>query len=382
MKKDIYIYYAFSFLLGFYIANGTTVLFERVLNFSYSQVFTLGAVYMLMFILFEIPSGALADLIGRKKCIALGCLLLTAAAIASGISNTFVQLFFSFFLWAMGFSCISGANEALLYDRVNNEEIYGKVLGKSLLLGLVGTTLAGVLGPWLFSHNFRFPYFFSAIPFFLGGLIILFFYEAKIEGKFTIRQHLMQMWSASHTAFGNKFIRWAGLFLALIFAISYTMSNAYQPYLQNIGFNVKAFSVILPAMFLFGGFGSMASRKLYDYLGENKLFIVTLLLLALSLGLLGLFAVKFALIALFLYSFIQGIASPLISTYSNRYIASHERATVLSVQSMVSTVAASLPLFLFGFLTDKFGLNNLLITLGSIILIAGIALIITKPKAA
>src|SRR3989344_9619325 len=108
LRKDIIFYYLFSCLLGFYSANGTTVLFERVLGFSYSRIFILAAVYMLMFILFEIPSGAFADLLGRKKSIALGCLLLTLGAITSGLSNNFWQLFLSFFLWAAGFSCISG----------------------------------------------------------------------------------------------------------------------------------------------------------------------------------------------------------------------------------------------------------------------------------
>jgi MFS family permease len=282
----------------------------------------------------------------------------------------------------MGFSCISGANEALLYDRLNNEDLYGQVLGKSYLFSLVGTTLAGILGPYLFSQYFRFPYLFSTIPFFLAGLIILFFYESEVKGKFTIRHHLRQMRDASKVTYGNRFIRWAGFVLALVFAVSYTMSNAFQPYLQNIGFNVKTFSIILPAMFLFQGLGGFVSRKFYNYLGENKLFVLSLLLLALSIGLMGIFAVKITVLALFAYTFIQGVAAPLVSTYSNRYIASHQRATVLSVQSMGSTVAAALPLFLFGFLTDKFGLNKLLITLGIIILLASITLISTKPKEA
>src|SRR3989344_728623 len=145
MKRDIFIYYIFSFFLGTYIANGTTVLFERVLEFSYSQIFTLGAVYMLMFILFEVPSGAFADLVGRKRSVALGCLLLVLGALATGMSTNFAQVTASFLLWAAGFSCISGAGEALLYDRLNDEKRYGKVLGTSMLLGLFGTILAGII---------------------------------------------------------------------------------------------------------------------------------------------------------------------------------------------------------------------------------------------
>jgi hypothetical protein len=51
-RRNILLYYAFSFLVGFYIATGTTVLFERQLGLSFAQIFTLDAIYMLMFILF------------------------------------------------------------------------------------------------------------------------------------------------------------------------------------------------------------------------------------------------------------------------------------------------------------------------------------------
>src|SRR5688500_9633884 len=61
-RHNVALYYAFSFLAGFYIATGTTVLFEQKLGLSYAQIFTLDAIYMLMFVLFEVPSGALADL--------------------------------------------------------------------------------------------------------------------------------------------------------------------------------------------------------------------------------------------------------------------------------------------------------------------------------
>lgn len=379
-KRDIIIYYAFNFLLGFYIANGTTVLFERVLNFSYSQIFTLGAVYMLMFTLFEVPSGAFADLVGRKKSIAAGCFFLALGAIATGLSHNFPQVFASFFLWALGFSCISGASEALLYDRLNDESAYSRVLGRSMLFGLFGTILAGVVGPYLFNVNFRYPYLASAVPFLLAGMAVLFIKESGAAGNFSLGSHWTQIVKGTKTAFHNKFIIWAMLVLALTFAVMYTMSNAYQPYLQGIGFPVAMFSFILPVMFLFEGLGGFSSGNLYKWLGENKLFWLTLFLLGLSVGFLGYFPVKMILVSLLVYTFVQGVARPMISVYSNRYISSEQRATVISVQSMFSTIAAALPLFLFGFLSDKFGINNLLLILGAIVLVSGILLMVFKPK--
>src|SRR5690349_21613218 len=110
-QRNILLYYAFNFFVGLYLATGTTVLFEQKLGLSFTQIFTLDAVYMLMFILFEIPSGALADLIGRKKTILAGLAVLVVGAIATGNAHTFYQLFGTFFIWACGFSLISGSSE-------------------------------------------------------------------------------------------------------------------------------------------------------------------------------------------------------------------------------------------------------------------------------
>lgn len=380
IKKDIVIYYLFSFLFGFYLANGTTVLFARALEFSFQQIFILGAVYMLMFVIWEIPSGALADLIGRKKTVMAGCFTLAVAAVATGISSTFIQVLFSFLIWALGFSLISGANEALLYDRLNDSRSYTRVLGKSQFFFLIGAALAGILGPYLFSVNFRFAYLFSSIPFFLGGVTIAFFSETLYKHEFSFRQHLEQVKTGVKIAFQNKFILWATGIMSLTFGASYTFSNSYQPFLQDIGFSIRAFSVILPIMFVGEAIGGSVSWKLNAWLGENRIFRLSVILIALTLAVLGIFPAKAVLIVLLLYTFLQGVVRPVISGYSNRCLEPQHRATVISVQSMIATVTAALLLFLFGFLTDRIGINNLLIVLGGLVLTLGAVLLLAKPS--
>ena len=156
-RRNLILYYAYNFLVGFYIATGTTVLFERRLGLSFAQIFTLDAIYMLMFILFEIPSGALADVIGRKKTLLGGLGILVVAAFATGSAQNFTHLFLSFFLWAMGFSLVSGSSEALIYDTLKNEKHFHQISGRALSFSVAGLALAGIVGPLLFSRDFRLP---------------------------------------------------------------------------------------------------------------------------------------------------------------------------------------------------------------------------------
>ncbi len=94
----------------------------------------------------------------------------------------------------------------------------------------------------------------------------------------------------------------------------------------------------------------------------------------------GLFAAKLSLLFLFGYNLLQGVLDPVTSAYTNRHIEGELRATIISAQTMVATFVAALMLFGFGALTDKVGLNNLLIILGGVVLFFGALLLFFKPR--
>jgi MFS family permease len=381
-KRNVLIYYCFSFLTGFYIATGTTVLFERQLGLSFSQIFTLDAIYMLMFILFEIPSGALADLLGRKKTLLAGLAILTVAAIATGNAQNFLHLLLSFFTWALGFSLISGSSDAMLYDSLRDEKLYHRISGRALFFSTIGLAAAGVVGPLLFARHFRLPYLLSAFPF-AAALFVMAFYREPTTAtrqKFSLKSHVKQIRLGAEKAFSSRFILWSTGALALVFTVSYTFASSYQPYLTQIGFTVSQFAFILPLLFVIEAFGGGGSEKITSLVGETAAFWGGIIAIGVSLLCLGFFASKSAIPLLLFYGFLQGFARPLVNTYANRYIESDLRATIISVQMMVSTVAASALLFLFGFLTDRIGVIALTGVTGGLVLLAGLPLLLLKPQ--
>lgn len=382
-RRNIVLYYAFSFLVGFYIATGTTVLFERQLGLTYAQIFTLDAIYMLMFILFEIPSGGLADLVGRKKTIVAGLAVLVVGALVTGSAQNFLHLFLSFFIWALGFSLISGSSEAMLYDCLGDEKLFHRVAGRASSFSVLGLALSGVVGPLLYAQHFRFPYFFSALPFAAALIVMAFFREtaaATVE-RFSVVGHAKQIREGAGLAFGNRYVLWSTGVMALVFAVGYSFTSSYQPYLIEVGFDVTQFAVILPVMFLVQALGGASSEQITARIGETAAFWANFLLLGFSLLCLGLLASRLVVPVLLVYGFLQGSLRPLLSTYANRNIDSEHRATTISVQNMVSTTVASALLFAFGFLTDRIGVIALAGVIGALVLVAGIPLLLLKPAA-
>ena len=381
-RRNAILYYAFSFLVGFYVATGTTVLFEQKLGLSYAQIFLLDALYMLMFVAFEVPSGALADLLGRKKTILAGLAVLVLAAIGTGNAQNFLHLFLASIVWSLGFSLISGSSEALLYDNLKDEKLFHRVTGRALSFSIIGLALAGAVGPLLFAVDFRLPYLASALPFAAALLVMLFYREAETHKReqFSPANYAKQIKEGARRAFSNRFILWSMGALAIVFSVSYTFTSAYQPYLVEVGFSVSQFAFILPLMFLSEALGGNWSEKLTQRMGESRAFWIGIMALGISLLALGLIASKFAVPILIFYGFVQGFLRPLASTYANRYVESQHRATVISVQVMASTVVASGLLFAFGFLTDRIGVVALAGVIGALVLVGGVALLLVKPR--
>ena len=307
-RRNTWLYYAFSFLVGFYIATGTTVLFERQLGLSYAQIFTLDAIYMLMFILFEIPSGALADLVGRKKTILAGLTVLIVGAIATGNAQSFTHLFLSFFVWALGFSLISGSSEALLYDSLKDDKLFHRITGRALSFSTLGLALAGIVGPLLFATDFRLPYLFSALPFAVALLVMAFYREpiAAPKQTFSIANHMKQIREGAPKSRQSlcPLVHWR---LSACFHVSYTSTSSYQPYLTQIGFSVTQFAFILPLMFVSEALGGAWSERITSRIGEATAFWGSFLLVGASLLSLGLFASKWVIPILLVYGFLAGL---------------------------------------------------------------------------
>jgi MFS family permease len=89
----------------------------------------------------EIPTGAIADYIGRKQSIFIGSFITVIAMLIYGSIPNFSIFLLAEFLFATGVAFTSGADEALLYDALREEcrenqskNIFGKAHSFHLLL--------------------------------------------------------------------------------------------------------------------------------------------------------------------------------------------------------------------------------------------------------
>ena len=74
LKRQLFFLHIYNFLFSFRIADGVWVVFLLSRGFSLAQVGMAEGVFHIVSFLFEVPSGMLADLMGRKRTLALSSL--------------------------------------------------------------------------------------------------------------------------------------------------------------------------------------------------------------------------------------------------------------------------------------------------------------------
>ena len=151
MKRfDPYQTYLFlTFAVGFQIATGFGVSYYETATAGLSplQLTVVGAALVISRLLFEVPTGIVADLYSRRLSVIIGFFLVGVSLFLEGMFPFFVPILLAQILWGMGYTFTSGATEAWLSDEIGEEranrafltanryDLYGNLAG--ILVGML-----------------------------------------------------------------------------------------------------------------------------------------------------------------------------------------------------------------------------------------------------
>src|SRR5579859_3813843 len=122
LQSTIRKYYAFSFLSSLWFISAILIPFYTQWgHISLFQVQLLQSWYSLWFFILEVPTGIIADKIGRKYTLSFGALIAGIGLIVYAIQPNFLLFALGEVIVALGNSLISGANDALLYEKLKEK---------------------------------------------------------------------------------------------------------------------------------------------------------------------------------------------------------------------------------------------------------------------
>jgi MFS family permease len=337
---------------------GINTLFLLDAGLTNAEAFGANAFFAAGLVLFEIPTGVIADTRGRRTSYLLGTLTL---AIATALYLGMWQVSAPFWAWALasallglGFTFFSGAVEAWLVDALNFSGFDGKldsVFAKGEIIEgiamLAGSVAGGVIAQ---TTNLGVPYILRACVLALSFALAFIWmrdvgFTPNRTGRAVEEVKRVMRGSIKH-GLGNPPMRWVMLAAPFTDGVSFYAFYAMQPFLLELYGDENAYGIAGLAAAIVAG-AQIGGGLLVPHVGRvfrrrTSVMLAGIILSTLTLGVIALMPTFWmVLVLLVLWALMFAAVMPVRKAYLNGLISSEERATVLSFDSVLGSSGAA-----------------------------------------
>ncbi len=369
---NIYKLYIIKVAKWFMLTMPILMLFYQNMGFTAEESFQLKAFYSIAIVLFEIPSGYAADVLGRRKTIIIGSILGTLGFGIYSFFSGFYAFLAAEVILGIGQSFVSGADSALLYDSLKadgNEDQYLKLEGRNFSVGNFSEAIAGFAGGALAEISLRTPFFFQTG---IAFIAIPAAFLLKEPTRFTrnVKAGWKDIWNiVKYAILKNKSLRYNILYSAIIGSATLTMAWIYPVYLSQLNFKEIEIGFSSTVLNLAVGFTTLFAYKIERRLQPKFTILTFTLVITIMFIALGFINSAWAILLLLVFYINRGVATPVLKDYINRITSSDMRATVLSLRALLIRMNFAILAPLLGYLTDTYTLNQAFIIIGIVFMV-------------
>jgi MFS family permease len=351
---------------------GINTIFLLDAGLSNLEAFAANAFFTAGMVLFEVPTGIVADTAGRRASYMLGTVTLSASTL---LYVLLWQVEAPFWQWAavsvligLGFTFFSGAVEAWLVDALAATGFAGElesVFGRGQIVSGAAMLFGSVAGGFIAQRAGL------GVPFVLRGLILLVMlgvaFRFMHDTGFTPERggrplaEMRKLASAS-IEYGWRVpaVKWLMVESLFTGGVGIYAFYALQPYLLELYGDPRAYQVaglvaaIVAGAQILGGVAAPRIRRLFHR--RTSALIATAGLGVVALGLIGVVGRFWAVIGLIVvWGLLFAASSPIRQTYLNGLIPSRQRATILSFDSMMDSTGGVWAQPVLGRVADVWG---------------------------
>ncbi len=371
--KNVQLYYLLGiFLNGWFILPNWVFYFRQ--HITTTQIGLVEGVAVLVGILVEVPTGVIADTLGKKRSLIVGSLFQILSCLVLINSTTFLHFLIGNILMFIGFSFHSGASEAFGYDSLKEkgrEAHYDHVVGRYNSLSIAATLISTFIGGFLFSLNPTFPFYAWVIFLSMSLVVLSKTTEPKFDSKkFVIKEYLIHLKEGVLTLFGSQLHNYIIPLLSLPIIIKLYQGLVRQSMAGYFGFSGETFGYLFALVSVPAILFSFRYDQIRKYLGNKHFLILVLAGYSFIFGIAktGSGLLVGGTIYLFINIF-ENLSRPLVSSIINERIDSKHRATTLSTLALITQIPYIFLVVFFANLTEEKNIT-ILFSIYSIIMFA------------
>lgn len=364
-KKSIRLYVFLmameSFGVSFIFTNFALFLKANGLNLFETNL--VNTAYFVTLFLCEIPTGAIADVFGRKLSYVIACVLHGVSWLTYSVSSTMTGFIVAEIIGAVGMTCASGAFQAWLVDSLKHyghTDPYMPILARaeqvSVLVGIVGA----FIGSAMFEQSI-------SLPWLAGGIVIM---GTGVIAQISMREDYFVRTRRTPAGYWSEFKN------TIVRSVSHARSNNSVRFLLFSAI-FQVFAIQAPNMQWPLRFSELTGDKKwlpYVYTGiavclflgysaakslspkiRNEKSAINVIQLITGIGIASAGLIRFlpaALTIFFVHELARGTLKPVKDAYLNDNIPSSERATLISFEGMSAYIGGAIGLLLSGILAE------------------------------
>lgn len=331
----LYIYEFISTMILFYIVD-TLFYLERGISSSAYMFFVV--VMYITKLIFEIPSGILADKYGKKKILLISQIMFIISTIIFIFAYNYTMFIIAIIIASLQKCFSTGIVNSFLYESLKEKEKFNKVLFIKNTMYCISYMIAMLLGGYLGEkYGLIIDYYVTLIPLILG-LIIICFIKDTINNKESNTKRKIDILRNGITEIkNNKFIKNIIFINATMLVIIKLVEESHPEYSIRIGLTESQIGIYTALILVFCIIGEYFGTKLN---GEKKYIFIILnpIFVGIFILLLGYLNSKTGIIFLLtLYIFSESFNN-IIFTEIHNNISSKSRVTIESIISLLESI--------------------------------------------
>ncbi len=311
---------------------------------TYQTLGIVGALSFVVGLVLEIPSGTIADTVGRKKIIILSLLfLITSGVLLTGATSA-LHLIGGVLFLQFGVSFLSGTLDALLYDNLVQTGLADRfdiVISRGIVLSIVGVAVSILVGGYSYTYGTRLPYMFWTISSFTALIAAFYLHDSRTYAT----EDLTQSWFVTFKDGINELFRpnnrYISFSILTTFGVFYYFDWGFYKSVIAIENGMSAFaqsSVFSLANIVASIFIFLLLPLMYSRVSKKLILMCTSLLIGLSLLYLTKSLNIYAAVPITLVIIGGNVFSSAASVLLNERIEAEHRATTLSAATFLSKI--------------------------------------------
>lgn len=369
--KNIKLLSWFFFFLDFKLYSAVLILYFSEVTGSFALGMSIYSIIFLSQAIFEVPTGIFSDMVGRKMTFVLGMICSIFAVLSYAFANGYWILMLGGILEGASRSFFSGTDEATLHDslkEIGKDHEFLHHQGRISSMDQLGLGLSAALGGVIaYFTSYKLIIFLTLLPQFLAFLTCLKFKEPKIftRNESNIFSHLK---SAISEFKSNKKLRYLSLSDVYRFAIGESVF-LFRPAFYALFWPVWAIGLAGTVSYLVASVGFYFAGPVAKRVTAFKLLVGEVILNR-FINFTGLLIPTILSPAIMTMTAIPyGPSHVALRTLMQKEFTNKQRATMGSLNSLLSNIAFSIFAFGLGFAADLLGPTNGLLLLNVLMLL-------------